>query len=305
LRAKRLEKNKFYLSNRNTLILMAIPCVTLLIVFSYMPLYGWIYAFFDYQLGFKLRDLEFIGFQYIKLIFNDTSLFLALRNTMVFSAINLGLSFLPAAFAILLNEFNNKKAKSIIQTITTFPYFISWVLVFSVYFLFLSMDDGFLNRILVSFGFNQFNFLASENATIPLQTFIGMWKSLGFSAIIYMASISGIDSQLYDAAAVDGAGRRKIIRHITIPSLIPTYFTLLLLSIGNILSNGFEQYYLFQNALVYDRILVLDTYLYKVGIQMNLYSFSTALGMTKTLVSLAILFSANKLSKIVRGTSII
>lgn len=304
---KTASQKKKRMSNRLALTLMALPGFISLIVFSYVPLLGWAYAFFDYKVGFKLFNCDFVGLDFFRLILSDSSLFLSLRNTLIFSFVSFVVSVLPVIFAIFLNEFRNKRAQKIVQTATTFPYFISWVLVFSVFFLFLSVDEGYVNKILLMLGLikTPLNLLASEGAVIPLQAFIGIWKSVGFSSVIYMATISGIDPEMFDAAAVDGAGRFKKILHITVPALLPTFFTLLLLSIGNFLSNGFEQFFLFKNALVYDRITVLDTYVYQVAMEMNMYSFSTALGMLKTLISLVILFAANRLSKVVRGTSII
>jgi putative aldouronate transport system permease protein len=204
-------------------------------------------------------------------------------------------------------KLKGKKAKSIIQTATTFPNFISWVLVFSVFFIFLSVDDGYVNELLLGIGIikEPLNLLATEKIVWPLQLFISNWKSVGFSSIIYLAAIAGIDPGLYESVEIDGGGRLAKIIHITIPGITATFFVLVLLGIGNILSTGFEQYYLFYNHLVSDKILVLDVYLYNVGIGMNQFSMSTALGMAKTIISLILLFSANALSKAVRGTPII
>lgn len=294
-------------SNEITLLVMAVPCLLMVIVFNYVPISGWIYGFFNYRPGISLLHSEFVGLKFFKVAFQDGDLFISIRNTLVLGFLGLGTSIFPPIFAVLMTELSSKKFKKVIQTVVTFPNFISWVLVFSIFFSFLSVEDGSLNKVLLALGFikQPLNLLADLNAVWPLQTFIGVWKSLGFSTIIYLAAIAGIDQELYDAAAVDGCNRTNRIHHITLPALIPTFFTLLLLGIGNILSNGFDQYYLFYNPLVHDKIMVLDVYLYKVGLEMNQLSLSIVLGMTKSLISIFILFLANYVSKLIRGTSIL
>ena len=280
------------LSKRFDLLLMGLPCILLVIVFSYVPLFGWIYGFFDYKPGMSLLQSEFVGLKFLLEAFSDTTLLTVLRNTLVLGMLTLVTSVIPPIFAMFLNELHGRRTKRIIQTVTTFPQFISWILVFSLFFIFFSVNDGYVNKVLLSLGLikQPLNLLAAENAVWSLQTLISIWKNMGFAAIIYLASIAGIDPELYDAADADGAGRFRKMLHITVPELLPTFFTLLLLGIGNILSNGFDQYYLFYNNLVSDKILVLDVYLYQVGLGMNLYSLSTALGMTKTIISVILLF---------------
>lgn len=294
-------------SNEITLLLMAIPCVVLVIVFNYVPLFGWVYGFFNYRPGISLLHSQFVGLDFFKIALQNDDLFVSIKNTLALGFLGLGTSIFPPIFAILMTELSGKKFKKVIQTVVTFPNFISWVLVFAIFFSFLSVEDGYVNKFLLALGIikQPLNLLADPNAVWPLQTFIGVWKSLGFSTIIYLAAIAGIDQELYDAAAVDGCNRTNRIYHITFPALIPTYFTLLLLGIGNILSNGFDQYYLFYNPLVHSKIMVLDVYLYKVGLEMNQLSLSIVLGMTKSLISIFILFMANYFSKLIRGTSIL
>jgi putative aldouronate transport system permease protein len=201
----------------------------------------------------------------------------------------------------------SSKYRAIIQTTTTLPNFISWVLVYAVFFVFLSPGDGIINQFLLNYGIisKPIDPLSNVDITWYMQTAIGLWKNMGFSAIIYLATIVGIDQELYDAANVDGANRWQTIRHIVVPGLIPTYLNLLILGVGFILSNGFEQYYLFYNELVHDKIQVLDVFLYRVGLMNGDYPLSTALGMTKSLVSVILLFSVNWISKRLRGQSII
>lgn len=209
-------------------------------------------------------------------------------------------------FAIFLNEIRVPIFKKFVQTTTTLPYFISWIIVFSLSFAIFS-NEGLIANILNYFGASDsyVNLLGENDAVWWMQWFLGIWKSVGWNGIIYIAAIAGIPGELYEAAKVDGANRFQLIRNITIPSLYPTFFVLLLLSISNLLNNGFDQYFVFFNPLVADKIEVLDYYVYKVGILINDYSYSTVLGMLKTIFSVAMLFGANQLSKKIRGESIV
>ena len=229
-----------------------------------------------------------------------------LRNTLVMSGLGLLAAPIPMFFAIFLNEIRRPFFKKFVQTTTTLPYFISWIIVFALSFAVFS-NEGLIANILKMMGSTKAftNILGENDAVWCMQWVLGIWKSVGWNGIIYIAAIAGIDAELYEAARVDGASRFQLIRNITIPSLYPTFFVLLLLSISNLLNNGFDQYFVFFNPLVADRIEVLDYYVYKVGILINDYSYSTVLGMLKTLFSVAMLFGANQLSKKVRGESIV
>ncbi len=301
------KKNKHLSQGKNTLLIMAIPCFLLMIAFNYVPIFGWIYAFFDYKPGLKLSQCEFVGLKYFKLIFEEPELLPVLRNTMAISILGLISTIFPMIFAIMLSELSSKRYKKIIQTTTTLPNFISWVVVYSIFFAMFNTNEGFVNEILMKLKIinKPTNLLANSDIVWYFQTGVSIWKSLGFSAIVYLAAISGIDLELYSAVKVDGATRINTIRYVTIPGLIPTYLALLLLGIGNILSNGFEQYFVFYNPLVHNKIQVLDYYLYRIGLVLNDYSFSTALGMLKTLISIILMTIANLVSKRLRGQSII
>ena len=191
------------------------------------------------------------------------------------------------------------------QTFTTIPNFISWVLVYAIA-LALFSTEGFINNFLTSVTGDPHttNYLLSESGTWFKMLAWGMWKGTGWSAIIYISGISGIDQQLYEAATVDGAGRFQKMWHITVPGLIPTFCVLLLMSVANILSNGMDQYLVFENAKNFADIEVLDLYVYKIGIGKGLVPLSTVVGMVKTVVSVTLLFLANGVSKAIRGESI-
>ena len=230
-----------------------------------------------------------------------------MRNTLVMSFLGILTSPLPIIFAIMLSEIRNRVVSKWIQTVTSIPNFISWVLVYAIFFSFFSLEDGVVNKLMISLGLIETatNILGSDGYAWFFQLMVSIWKGTGWGAIIYLAAIAGIDPELYNAADVDGAGRFQKIWYITVPSLMPTYFVLLLLSISGMLSNGFEQYYVFQNPLNIDKLEVLDTYIYSIGIGRAEYAFSTAIGIFKSVVSIILLLSVNWLSKAVRKESII
>jgi ABC-type polysaccharide transport system permease subunit len=286
---------------------MALPFVLFVFAFSYVPLHGWIYAFYEYIPGIPLFKNKFIGFDNFAYILKDmTNIRRVLLNTFAFYFLGLATSVIPVILAIMLTEANSTKFKKLVQTTTTLPNFISWVIVFSLGYNIL-YSEGVLNRLLMGLGITKepVLLLANFNAVYFFQTFLGVWKGAGWGSIIYLAAIAGIDTELYEAAAIDGAGRWGRIRHITLPGIAPTYIVLLLLQISNLLSVGLEQYLVFSNNMTQRKIEVLDFYVYRVGLMNRDYSYAIAIGMLKTIVSIILLFSANKLSKKIRGESII
>nr|WP_084134662.1 ABC transporter permease subunit [Paenibacillus harenae] len=290
---------------------MAVPFLALVFLFSYLPLYGWMYAFYNFRPGIPLAQTDFVGLQWFKSIFSNPTqtgeVLRVMRNTVAMSSLNIAASVLPVIFAIFLSEMRSARFKKSVQILTTLPNFISWVLVYSFAFMLFSVDNGLVNQILMNLGFidRGINFLASDSHTWLRMASWDLWKGLGWGAILYMAAIAGIDQELYEAARVDGAGRFRSIWHITVPGIMPTYFVLLLLTIANFINNGIEQYFVFQNAINKSNIEVLDLYVYNTGLIGSNFSFATAVSMLKSVISVALLFFANSLSKIVRGESII
>ena len=294
--------------NSIKLFLYVLPFLILVFIFSYYPLYGWIYAFYDYRHPRPFSDAEFVGLKWFKsLVENEikiNQLLQVLKNTFAMSAITLGTSWLPMFFAVFLNEIKCVPFRKFVQTVTTLPNFISWVLVYSVAFS-LFNSTGMVNTLLSNLGLIKEPVLllqSSEHVWLTQWLWL-TWKNLGWSAIMYIAAISSIDDELFQAAKVDGATRMQIIRHITIPSLLPTFFVLLMMNIGNFLSNGMEQYYVFQNAFNKEHIQVLDLYVYNLAMGSGSYSVSVALSMLKSLVSVILLVTANAVSKLTRGES--
>lgn len=286
---------------------LAVPFVLFIVVFSYVPLFGWSFAFFNYKPGLSWANMQFVGFGNFIKIFNEMGeISRVMRNTLAMSALSIICSPIPMIFAILLNEVKSARFKKLIQTTTTLPNFISWIIVYGIAFAMFS-NDGPINSILGKVGLPipEVNILGNNKYVWFFQTGLNIWKGTGWWAIIYIAAISGIDTELYDAAKIDGANKFGQIMHITVPGLANTYLVLLLLGISNMLSNGFDQYFVFYNSLVADKIEVLDYYVYKVGIIINDYSLSIAIGMLKTFISIILLFSANFASKKIRGESLI
>jgi putative aldouronate transport system permease protein len=293
------------------LFFMALPFILLVLVFSYGPLFGWLYAFFDYRPGIPLKKEDFVGLKWFStLVAGQTQRQEVLRvmtNTIVMSLLNIASSILPVAFAVFLSEINNSWYKKCVQILTTLPNFISWVLVYSFAFALFNTNNGFLNILLERLGFidQRINFLANPSATWLKMCLWHIWKTLGWSSIMYLAAIAGIDQELYEAAHIDGAKRFQVMWHITVPSIMDTYFVLLLLSVANFISNGMEQYFVFQNPMNRNMIEVLDLYVYNIGLGGGSYSYATAVSILKSIISLMLLFIANGLSKLVRGNTII
>ncbi len=290
--------------------LYILPFIVLVAVFAYYPLYGWVYAFFDYRPPKPMTMDDFVGLKWFKsMVANPVKtkqLLNVIKNTFAMSGITIATSWLPMIFAVFLNEIKCKPFKKFVQTVTTVPNFISWVLVYSVAFNIFN-STGMVNHLLLSSGVisKPILFLQSSEHVWLTQWLWLTWKNLGWGAIMYIAAITGIDEELFEAAKVDGATRMQRIRYITIPSILPTYFVLLMLAIANFLSNGMEQYYVFQNAFNKDSIQVLDLYVFNLAMGSGSYSISTALSILKSFISVVLLFVANGMSKLVRGESIL
>lgn len=293
------------------MFLMILPFLILVFIFCYFPLYGWIYSFYEYKPPLKLSQCPFVGLKWYALLFRTPmqiqQMLKILGNTFAISGLGILTSFLPVIFAVFLSEVKTKWFKNVVQTMTTIPNFISWVLVYSVAFALFS-NSGMANNVLQSLGLIDMpiKFLDSDSHTWLKMCFWSQWKYLGWNAIMYLAAISGIDQQLYEAARVDGAGRFRLMWHITLPGLLPTFFVLLMMSIANFLNNGLDQYYVFQNAFNREHIQVLDLYVFNISTGgSNAYSLATAISMLKSLVSVTLLLFVNGISKLTRGQTIV
>ena len=292
------------------LLMMILPFLVLVFLFSYLPLAGWRYAFYDYRPGFPLEKCKFVGFKwFLRLVetpAQTSEIIRVMKNTLGMSALGMWTSVCPMFFAISLSQVRSTRYRKTLQVLTTLPNFISWVLVFSVAFSLFSVDTGFINRLLIRMGVidKGINFLADGNHMWIKMTLWNLWKSIGWNSILYLATLASIDQELYEAAQVDGANRFRQTLHITLPGLMPTFFVLLLLSIGNFINTGMESYFVFQNAMNKDTIEVLDLYVYNIGMGNRNFSLATAIGMLKSVVSIVLLFAANTASRLIRGESL-
>ncbi|MDR1971703.1 MAG: ABC transporter permease subunit [Treponema sp.] len=304
-----IKKMSLIKQHKTGLILLAYisPFMMMVIIFNYIPIFGWAMAFVNYKPGIPIFQSSFVGFKYFQRAFSLSSDFwIALRNTLALSFINIAFSVVPVVFAVMISQVRMLSYSRVIQTLSSIPNFISWILIYSIVFYLIGADQSGLNKFLLSLGFisEPLSPLINPRIAWIIQPLIGAWKSTGYAAIIYLAAISGIDPELYQAADVDGASGFQKIIHVTLPGISSTYFVLLLLAISNLLSNGFEQYWLFGNGLTWNVLEVFDTYVYRMGIEKSEYAFATAIGIFKSLVSVFLLTIANFLSKLIRGESI-
>jgi putative aldouronate transport system permease protein len=281
------------------LIFMSLPFVIWIIVFKYLPLVGWSMAFQDYKPGKSTLDQTWVGFKHFKVLFNEPQFYQSLQNTIAMSVLGLVFGTVCAiTFALLLNEIKHIKFKKSVQTISYLPHFISWVVAASIITSMLA-PSGIVNEVLMNLHIisTPINFMSDPGMFWGIVTAGDIWKEMGWNAIIYLAAITAIDPELYDAAKVDGAGRLRQIMSITLPSIKPTIIVLLIMSIGNLLNIGFEKQMLLGNPIVADKSLVIDKYALDYGIGMFRYSFGTAIGIFKSAVSIILLFGANKIAK--------
>lgn len=292
------------------MFLTIIPFLILVFLFAYFPLHGWIYSLYDYRPALGLSGSQFVGLKWFNMLVSNptqvSQIVQVMKNTFAMSFLGIATSIFPVAFAIFLNEIKCKWFKNIVQTLTTLPNFISWVLVYTIAFSLFS-TTGLLNSLLLEWGVivEPMKILDSNSHTWLMMCLWNLWKGLGWGAIMYLAGIAGIDPELYEAARIDGANRFQLMRNVTLPALMPTYLVMLMLSIANLLNNGMDQYFVFQNAFNRQNIQVLDLYVYNLGLGGNSLSLATAISMLKSLISVALLVIVNFASKRIRGSSII
>lgn len=290
------------LRDQKYLFLLMLPGVIWVLVICYAPMTGLYMAFTNYRPSqngyfYDLFHANFVGLQWFKYFF-DKDFGMIMRNTLATSFLTLLFSFpAPIILALMLNELRNIKLKKFIQTASYLPYFISWVVAANIFLTFLS-GGGLVNDVLLSLGLINERILFFQHGPYFwwIIAIANTWKSIGYNAIIYLSAISGIDEQLYEAASIDGASRVKRIWHITLPTIRPTIATLLILAVGGILSTGFEQQLLMGNNAILNYSDVLDTYAYRYGLAKGMYSYGTAVGLFKSIVSFILVMSANKIT---------
>lgn len=286
---------------------IAIPMIVWIVIFQYLPMYGILISFMNYIPGNPIMSSEWVGMAHFNNFFHSPDFWKVIRNTLAISGLNILFGFpAPIILAILLNEIRKKSFKKVVQTISYLPHFISWVVVASLLFTILG-NEGILNELLLKFGLidKPISYLGEGKYFWTIITSSNIWKDVGWSTIIYLSAIAGVDSELYDAGKVDGLGRFGMNWHIVLPSIRSTIVVLWILGIGGILNAGFEQQLLIGNAQTREYHEVIDTYAYKYGIQLGNYSYGAAISLIKAIIGVTLVFGANRLSKKFLDTSII
>lgn len=284
--------------------LMAVPVVAWYVIFCYLPMYGAVIAFQDFRAGAGILGSPWAGLKHFKSLFASAFIGRLVKNTVLLSVWDLAIGFpAPIIFALLMNELRSRAFKRGVQTISYIPHFISLVVVCGMVTDMLS-SDGLLNDVLALFGTERTNYLLDPRWFRAIYVGSGVWTSVGWGSIIYLAALSGVDPQLYEAAVIDGAGRWKQLLHVTLPSIVPTIVVLLILSVGGMFSIGWEKVLLLYNPLTYETADIISTYVYRRGLGQADYSFSAAIGLLNSVVNLLMLWVANRVSRAVGETSL-
>ncbi|WLP58719.1 ABC transporter permease [Bacillus pumilus] len=299
--ALKKEKRKRLLNqllSQKFLYLMILPGLLYFLVFKYVPMWGLIIAFQDYQPFLGILGSEWVGFKHFIRLFTEPTFFILLKNTLILFAMNVVIFFpIPILLALLLNEVRLALFKKFVQTMIYIPHFMSWVIVVSLSFVLLTVDGGLINELIAFFGGEKINFLLSQEWFRPMYILQVIWREAGWSTIIYLAAITAVDPQLYEAAKMDGAGRLRQMWHITLPAIKSVIVVLLILKIGDTLELGFEHVYLLLNATNREVAEIFDTYVYTAGLKQGQFSYSTAVGLFKAAVGLILVMLANRLAK--------
>ena len=294
-------------SRRKGLIALAFiaPGLIYYVFFRYAPMWGNLIAFQDYNPFKGFAASKWVGLKHFKNFFQSTNCSRLILNTFAISFYDILFGFpIPILFAIMLNEVRGRRFRSVVQSISYFPHFISLVIVCGLLKSYLSVTDGIVNLLIEVLGGKRINFLQEPGWFRPIYVASGIWQGMGWNSIIYYATLTSVDTSLYEAAQIDGANRWQRIWHISVPALIPTMVTLLLMRLGNVLNVGFEKVLLLQNSSTYSTSDILSTYVYRLGITQMKYSFASAVGLFNNVVGLVILMFFNTLSRKLANTSL-
>ncbi len=287
------------------LYLFMIPGLSSILLFKLRPMYGLQIAFKDFSLAKGVWDSEWVGLQHFETLFQSANFLRVLKNSIITSVLRLLWGFpFPIILALLMNEIRAEKYKRTLQTAMYLPHFISWVIVITMVTGLLSKSQGIVNELIGALGGEKIDFLTSSSWFRTVLIGSGIWKEAGWGTVIYMAALAGIDVQLYEAAMIDGANRWQRLLHITLPCILGTVTIMLIMNMGNILSNGFEQIWLLQNSPNKEVAEVLETYSYQVGLREGRFSFATAIGFFQSLVGMIMVFLSNFLSKRMGGNGL-
>ncbi|MCQ2588653.1 MAG: ABC transporter permease subunit [Treponema sp.] len=294
-------KSKWHLlGKQKALILMSVPFVLYIILFRYIPLAGWTMAFQNYKPNKGMFDQAWVGFQWFKELFQSPEFLLSLRNTIFMSLISTALGYITAiVIAVFLNEVRNIAVKRFVQTVSYLPHFLSWIIVTSLIANALSVEDGVINNILMGLHIisKPIQFLSEPSYFWNIIGWTYVWKEVGWNTIVYLGAMTAIDPCLYEAAQIDGCGRLRKIRHITLPGIKSTIIIMMIMSAGHILDANFEMPYLLQNGMIQDVANQVDMYVLKYGFKLFNFSLATAAGIFKNVVNITFLLIANSVAK--------
>ncbi len=296
LKRERLVKD---IINQRWLYVMVLPAFVLLALFNYAPMYGAIIAFKDYNPLHGILGSEWVGFEHFEKAFRNPLFMRSFYNTLIISALNIVIGFpMPIIFALFLNEIKGNKFKRSIQTISYLPHFLSWVIIGAFTVSILSPTQGLLKSVIEIFGV-EFDtlILADPDYFRWILVLTNVWKGVGWGSIVYLATLTTIDQELYEAASIDGAGRFKKMWHISVPGLLPTIVTLFILRMGSLLDSNFEQIFILYSPSVYSVGDVISTYVYREGLLGGNYSYTTAIGLFRSVVGLVLVVGTNKISR--------
>lgn len=301
------KRAKKFLKRDWQLLIMLLPAVAYIFIFNYIPMYGVQLGFRDYDFTKGITGGAWAGLKYFRQYFESNMFWPTLKNTFVISFWSIVIGFpAPIILAMIINQIRNKRWKRVVQTTVYIPYFISVVVLVSMINVMFSSGSGVLGNFLKDLHLvsESTNIVGSARTFVPLYVLTGVWQSMGWNSIIYLAALSSVDTQLYDACRIDGANRWQTMIHIDLPAVIPTVMILLIMNMGNILNVGFDKVYLMQNSLNLGSSQVISTYVYTVGIQKSQFSFGTAVGLFNTIINFIFLIVTNHISKKATGSGL-
>ncbi len=284
------------------LYLMLLPALIYLTVFSYVPMWGARLAFMDFSFVGKHT---FVGFKHFATLFGSNAFGSVIANTIIISAMKIFLNFpMPIILALMLSEVRSKRFARLIQSVIYLPHFLSWVVIAGIFINLLALEEGAVNRILVFFGGSQFPFLTQGASIRWVFVFSEMWRSIGWDSLLFIAAIMRIDVEVFEAAIVDGAGTFRRIFSITLPAILPTIVTVFILNLGFFMNAGFDQVFNLMNDAVLSKVDILDTYVYRLGLQNGEFSYATAAGLFKGVIGLFLIFGTHFGSKRLTGKGV-
>ncbi|MBY3618729.1 sugar ABC transporter permease [Acinetobacter sp. CUI P1] len=292
-------------NHNKALWLLFLPCLLYYLIFRYAPMFGLVITFKDYNLFKGIWASDWVGLKYYRMFFENPDFWPLMKNTFLLGLYKLVFGFpAPIILAILLNEVRKAAFKKFVQTVSYLPHFISNVIVASMVIMFLSPTGGLINNLLGTFGIGPINFMNEPGMFRGIYVLTEIWQHIGWETIIYLAALTAIDPQLYEAADMDGASRMRKIWHVTLPGISPAIVITLILNIGKVLEIGFEKVFLMQNPAIYDTADIISTYVYRVGMEQGNFSYGASIDLFMGIISLIFIYSANYISRRVSETSL-